>query len=189
MHWWLSSFRRVSVYMARLSIWQQLWYIFYRPGVFCDLVFEQIVIVLPHLLASLFQLGSLHWLWVEAITHRGESWLIIIRHATEVWVRIVLACHAIYEAWRRAVPMIAPSTVANWVSLSWLVAIRNVTASLIGEVLLVRLLLLLEMSLLLLTLFVNFVLQLDDLGQLELLPRSNVHLALLFFFSKFSLQD
>ena len=59
-HWWLSSFRRVSVYMTRCSIWQQLWHIFNWPGVFCDLVFEQIVIVLPHLLASLFQLGSLH---------------------------------------------------------------------------------------------------------------------------------
>ena len=51
-----------------------------------------------------------------------------------------------------------------------------------------RLLLLLELSLLLLAFFVNFVLELDDFGQLELLPGSDVHLAFLFFLI-FSLQD
>ena len=99
--------------MARRSIRQQLWHIFDGSDVFRHLISKQIVIVLTHLLTGLFLLGSLDGLCVEAAGHCRELSLIISGHSAVIRIRIMLACHAIDEAWRRAVPVIAPGAVAD----------------------------------------------------------------------------
>ena len=121
-------------------------------------------------------MGALDRLGVEVV-HGGQLTLLKAAHAREIRIHVsaVLACHSVCKAPWRPVHLTASGSIPDRKSLLRLLTIRDIAACIISEVLISCVLLLLELSLLLLTLLVHFVLELDNLGQLELLPRTDVH--------------